>query len=230
MVVGGRAGCVPVMVSPGSGRGGDGGGHDEVGAFPRPVQADRGDEGVGEGLVHCASHGHAGGVEGDPGRGEDDVGAAPAGEGFAVPVGLLEQQPLAATRAIVLTKVVVVNGAGLVLIVWRSSLCAKPGRSDLPGGGLDFGEEPVEGARREVREEVGLEMEDVRLVEVVSYLHREHYALMFGYTGHVVEDEVKLSWEHDRYAWMSFEKALELEDLPEGHMKVLKAAQNLIEI
>ena len=39
----------------------------------------------------------------------------------------------------------------------------------LPGGGLDFGEAPRDGALRELREDTGLEGEIVRLLDVLSW-------------------------------------------------------------
>ena len=40
----------------------------------------------------------------------------------------------------------------------------------LPGGGLDFGEDPVDGVLRELREETGLEGRIDRLAGVLSYV------------------------------------------------------------
>lgn len=42
----------------------------------------------------------------------------------------------------------------------------------LPGGGLDFGEEPRDGALRELTEETGLRGEIVELVEILSWTGR----------------------------------------------------------
>lgn len=51
---------------------------------------------------------------------------------------------------------------GRLLLVRRG---AEPGRGrwDVPGGFLDEGEDPVEGARREIREELGVELGELRL-------------------------------------------------------------------
>lgn len=58
-----------------------------------------------------------------------------------------------------------------VLLTELSAVTSAPGRWTLPGGGLDPGEEPVAALHREVWEESGQEVQDVRLLEA----HTSHW-------------------------------------------------------
>ena len=55
-----------------------------------------------------------------------------------------------------------------VLLTQFNSRTAIPGRWGLPGGGLDEGEDPVDGVHREVWEETGQEIELGALVTIQS--------------------------------------------------------------
>jgi 8-oxo-dGTP diphosphatase len=46
------------------------------------------------------------------------------------------------------------------------------GEWTLPGGGLDFGEDPRDGALRELTEETGLRGEIIEIADVLSWSHR----------------------------------------------------------
>ena len=53
----------------------------------------------------------------------------------------------------------------------------------LPGGDLKFGEDPVEGIKREIREETGLGVQDARLLLVENSTEIHHIALTYLCTG-----------------------------------------------
>jgi 8-oxo-dGTP diphosphatase len=66
----------------------------------------------------------------------------------------------------------VVVDEGRVLLVRRGSEPLK-GQWSLPGGMLELGESLIAGVIREVREETGLAVEPVELVELLDRIHRE---------------------------------------------------------
>ncbi len=55
------------------------------------------------------------------------------------------------------------------------------GHWTLPGGVLEVGESLAAGVAREVREETGLEVEPIELVEILDRIHREGERVRFHY-------------------------------------------------
>ena len=74
--------------------------------------------------------------------------------------------------------VIVENGR--VLLVQRGQEPLK-GHWTLPGGLLELGESLTAGVVREAREETGLEVEPVELVELVDRIHREDERVRYHY-------------------------------------------------
>ena len=60
------------------------------------------------------------------------------------------------------------DGAGRVLLVRAAPHLTVAGQWFLPGGGLDHGEHPVDGLRREFREETGLDIVPGPLLGIIS--------------------------------------------------------------
>jgi NADH pyrophosphatase NudC (nudix superfamily) len=96
------------------------------------------------------------------------------------------------------------------------------GKLDTPGGFLLNGEHPVEGLKREIREELGIEIDvsedDILVMAPHAYAHDEDFNLALGFrarriSGEVVPaddvadvrwvtpeevDAIEFAWEHDR--------------------------------
>ncbi|MFE3581501.1 NUDIX hydrolase [Streptomyces vinaceus] len=92
-------------------------------------------------------------------------------------------------KAVTAASVVFTDSAGRVLLVEPSY--GNSGRWNLPGGGIDsdLGETPRAAARREVREELGLDLAPGRLLGV-NWAHKPGYParIRFLYDGGVLDD------------------------------------------
>ena len=109
------------------------------------------------------------------------------------------------------------DGDGNVLLVRAAPHLTVAGQWFLPGGGLDHGEDPVDGLRREFREETGLDVDVGALLGILSdvftlpdgtSLHTLRIIhSVDGYTGEL-RDEVGGSSDGSR--WVPIEGIAEL--------------------
>lgn len=113
---------------------------------------------------------------------------------------------LAHTRFTVTAGVIIFNQAGEILIL-KHRFRAGSGWG-LPGGFLERGEQPIDALRRELREELGLEIEDVEIVTARSFRKPKQVEILFrGHGGGPVSPR---TMEVERAEWFS------LDALPEG--------------
>jgi ADP-ribose pyrophosphatase YjhB (NUDIX family) len=107
--------------------------------------------------------------------------------------------PLVAVGAVVVDE-------GRVLVVQRGSEPRK-GQWALPGGLLELGESLAEGVAREVREETGLLVEPVELIELLDRIHRQgervrfHYVIA-DYLCRVTGGELRAASDADAVRWV----------------------------
>lgn len=88
---------------------------------------------------------------------------------------------------------------------------------ELPGGKLDFGEDPKASLLREVTEETGLEVTTLQLFDVYSTFdideQRQYISLVF-WAGVKAGERITLSGEHDKYTWQKMSE-IQLNDVTE---------------
>ncbi len=100
----------------------------------------------------------------------------------------------------------VVVHEGRVLLVQRGHEPAK-GQWSLPGGLIDVGESLREAVIREVREETGLVVESVELIELLERIHRDgdrvryHYVIA-DYLCHLVGGALAAASDADAVRWV----------------------------
>lgn len=82
-----------------------------------------------------------------------------------------------------------------------------PGYFELPGGKVDFGEDPKESLEREYREEVNLQIKIGDPFKVFSYVSgkgdRHTVEILFHVFLLHPDQEVKLSPAHEEYRWIT---------------------------
>lgn len=119
-------------------------------------------------------------------------------------------------------KTVIVNSENKILLLQRSEKTSSPHSWDFGGGGVGKSENPMDSAIREAKEETGLDVLDLR--PLTTYLDTENKdeAVIISFTARTNNSEVKLSWEHEAYRWLTREELSEIQ-LPDLHDSIRKA-------
>lgn len=75
---------------------------------------------------------------------------------------------------------------------------------NLPGGGLESGEAPLEGLKREVLEETGLHVEVMKLIGVYSKTDKDE--IVFSFLCKKLDGELRLNEEADQLSYFAFDQ------------------------
>lgn len=109
-------------------------------------------------------------------------------------------------------KAVVFQTGGKFLVVRRSKTApSHPLKWDLPGGELEYGEDPLIGIAREIKEEAGLEAKNLKPFDVFGHENPVGFWVTLAYTCEATGGSVKLSCEHDDFKWVTKEEFLKLD-------------------
>lgn len=102
-------------------------------------------------------------------------------------------------------KTFVFRSDGRFLILLRTATApSRPLTWDLPGGSLEAGEAPHEGALREIVEETGLKVDRVRPLALEGRRDDDgRYWVTVAYTATVTNTDVQLSYEHEKFRWVT---------------------------
>lgn len=113
---------------------------------------------------------------------------------------------------------IITNKDGRVLLL-KHRFRPSPGWG-IPGGFIEEGEQPDEALRRELREEVELELTDVKLFVVRAFNEPKQVEILF--TAHAVDDTERLSFEIQKAGWFSVEELPS--QLPKEQVKLIRRA------
>ncbi len=120
-------------------------------------------------------------------------------------------------------KAIIFNKEGKFLVIHRTKTApSNPNKWDFPGGDLDFGEDATDGIIREIKEESGLEVRELKPFDVESHINKQgDFWVTIAYTAKANSDRIVLSFEHDEFKWLTVGEFLKLES-PEKLRRFVK--------
>ncbi len=131
----------------------------------------------------------------------------------------------------IVQKSLLFNSDGTILLLRRSGTdIRRPLQWDFPGGVLDPGETLEDGARREIKEESGIDVAAVSLffakTESAEWVTEKgdkslRNVIRLYYVAHTADNTATISHEHSEYCWVTLEQALTLLEYPR-HKEVIK--------
>lgn len=105
---------------------------------------------------------------------------------------------------VVAVKAVIIRSGSVLLLRRVRSDAIDPGKWDLPGGRMRWGEKPCEALKREVYEETKLQIEIGAPLSVWQYKASESLQIVgITFRAYYLNGNVRLSSEHDNYRWVS---------------------------
>lgn len=100
-------------------------------------------------------------------------------------------------------KAFIVHEGSVLLLKRRPNDAHSPGTWDIPGGRLDEGEDPFEGLKREVREEVSVEVNIKAPLDVHHFTRDDGQKItMIIFWCTPTGTTIKISEEHTEFDWM----------------------------
>ena len=117
-----------------------------------------------------------------------------------------------------IVRAVIKQGDKVLLLRRATGNPAYIGMYELPGGKVDFGEDPRAALQREISEEIGREAQSLQLFDVhseldVRDLKHQYIELVFWVTLKP-DTAIELGSEHDKYVWKKIDQ-LKLNDVTE---------------
>ncbi|GEM_PF-1088301 len=78
---------------------------------------------------------------------------------------------------------------------------------DLPGGRMEFGETAEQTLKREIFEELSIEVKPIKVIDTWNYIHGDKCQITgIIYYCEMVTDIINLSVEHSGFNWIPFNK------------------------
>ena len=106
----------------------------------------------------------------------------------------------------------IIRKKGKYLILLKSKEENDPKSFDIPGGRMEFGEDPKSALIREVKEETDLDVKIIKPTNVWSYnANKELQIIAIAFLAECKSDKIRISKEHSKYEWLSFEEIIKID-------------------
>jgi mutator protein MutT len=107
------------------------------------------------------------------------------------------------------------------------------GKYELPGGKLDYGEQPEDAVGRYLKDESGLTMQTAQLFDVLTYIDHDDRDMQYVFILYLVSlgagnRKVKLSQNYDHYIWKKMSD-IQQEELTESAKLLLGISQQNVQ-
>lgn len=124
-------------------------------------------------------------------------------------------------KIIVALKAIIINKQKALIIQRSFDEASGAGTWEFAGGKLEFGEDLETGLKREIMEEVGLQVTVEKLLYASTFRSMENkQAVILNYLAYSNCDKVTLSNEHEQYIWA--DKKTMLQYLTKGILRDLE--------
>lgn len=108
------------------------------------------------------------------------------------------------------TKALIINDQNQILIVYKSDKDdVNPNDYDIPGGRLEFWEKVEDGIKREVREELWIDVEIGKPSRVRGFVKNDMHLVGITFLATYLGGEITLSFEHTNYMRKTKKEILE---------------------
>lgn len=101
------------------------------------------------------------------------------------------------------TKAIILKDDKYLILYKSDKEDVNPNSYDIPGGRLQFGEQPEEALTREVKEEVGLDIAILGPFEVWTFTKENFQLVGVNFLCKYLGGSESLSDEHDHFKWLS---------------------------
>jgi 8-oxo-dGTP diphosphatase len=126
---------------------------------------------------------------------------------------------------ITVTGTFIIEGNKILLIKFNDTKGSWSGKWTVPGGKVEFGERILDAVKREAKEETGLDVEPVKLIEVdEAIVGEERHYIFLNYLCKIVGGKLKPSSDAADAKWFSKE---EIEKIETNHPSVKRSLQRL---
>lgn len=115
-------------------------------------------------------------------------------------------------------KAIIFRKDGRFLTIRRTKTApSRPLYWDLPGGELDYGEEAKTGMIREIKEETGLTIDNIEVIDAISrFDDSKEFWMTICYAAQTDKEKIVLSFEHDDFRWVTCDEFQEMKVSPKN--------------